>query len=47
MYLMDQVNGRILRLNIPDPNAGQNHAPTVSAPIADQAATGQAIASPE
>ncbi|HWA17690.1 MAG TPA: putative Ig domain-containing protein [Devosia sp.] len=39
MYLMDLVNGRILRLNITDPNAGQNHAPTVNAPIADQAAT--------
>ncbi|MEQ1899310.1 MAG: putative Ig domain-containing protein [Devosia sp.] len=39
MYMMDLVNGRILRLNITDPNAGQNHAPTVSAPIADQNAT--------
>ncbi|MEQ1770386.1 MAG: putative Ig domain-containing protein, partial [Devosia sp.] len=36
MYLMDLVNGRILRLNVTDPNAGQNHAPTVAAPMPDQ-----------
>ena len=43
LYMMDLVNGRILRLNITDPNAGQNHTPTVNVAIADQTATAGSV----
>jgi len=39
LYMTDIANGRISRIEITDPNAPENSAPTVTSPIADRVAT--------